>query len=170
MEMGILIPVIITAVAGLVGTGITLWYQSRQTKKKASQEGSDQFVLERRAAYKELWERAEGIHAAMRTDEGAPADFNKLLADLNTFIMKQSLYIERADWQLANEYLEAVKRYRKIMDQAGTDEMKEAMSSTAADLPTGGVNIQEVLKANQEVERIRDQMLEKYRGILSGKG
>jgi hypothetical protein len=92
------------------------------------------------------------------------------MGELNSFIMKQSLYIDREDWELANTYLTAVKHYKELMDSAGSAESKQAMSDTRPYPPDMGVSVQEIMKINQEVTVLREKMVEKYRGILSGKG
>jgi hypothetical protein len=167
MDSNILVPILITAAAGLLGTILTLVFQAYQAKRKERLQGSEPSRMERQAAYRELWAKIEQIHAGMRTNAITGDDFNKHIQELNTYIIQHSLYIEDEDWDLSNRYLDKVKRLREVIREAESPEIKDVEASTRP-FPTEMVNaVQELRAANEEASQLREQLRGRFRKVLN---
>lgn len=112
---------VIPALIALVGTLLTVLVGLWQWRKQSSLQHSSQFVSDQQAAYKALWEKLEDAHIKLRVDNSSTANYKSFVQDVNSFILKQSLYLEQEDQTLANNYLQQLQDFAQYV-QSSDDE------------------------------------------------
>lgn len=107
-------------VLGLIGTGLGLWIGHRRGKTESALKEQEAFQGNLRAAYFSLWDVVEDAHLKMRSAlDGLTAEvFSGFLADVNNFMIKHGLYIERDDRLLVLEYLFWTNEYLRVLTQS----------------------------------------------------
>lgn len=158
--------IILPASIALIGTIITILVGYRQWKRQQVSSRSATFLAEKQSAYKALWEKLEEVHIKLRTEEVGISEFNGLLREVNSFVLKQSLYLEPQDHILSNQYLKTVHRLAEIVLASGDEEAQEEMALTGPGLPYE--TIKEIKSLFDEVDRIRNSIIERFRTIIAG--
>jgi len=107
-------------VLGLLGTVFGVWLGHRQWKQEAARTDAASFQEHLREAYFKLWDVVEEAHLKMRgaLDGLTPEVFSGFLADVNNFMIRHGLYIEREDRTLVLEYLFWTNEYLRILSQS----------------------------------------------------
>ena len=158
--------IILPASIALIGTIITIFIGYRQWKRQQESSRNATFVAEKQSAYKGLWEKLEEVHIKLRTEEVGISEFNGLLREVNSYILKQSLYLEPQDQTLSNQYLKTVHRYAEIVLGCGNKEARDEMANTGPGLPLE--TIKEFRSLHDERDRIRNSIIERFRTIIAG--
>ncbi len=159
---------IIAALIALSGTLTVAYLGYRQWKKQNDSNRRADFLNEKQAAYKALWEKLEDVHVRLRTEDVDRAGFQVLLRETNALILKKQLFLEEEDRQLSNEYLKAVLNYTEIIRASDDDDARESMVTTGP-LPRAVFEMAEnIREATQEMDRLRDVILQRFREILGG--
>ncbi len=152
----------------LIGTIITIYFGYRQWKKQQDTSRYSTFVTEKHAAYKMLWEKLEEVHIKLRTDSVSYSDFNNLVREVNSYILKNALYLEEQDKELSNQYLKSVFRFKEIISESGDDDAQEAMNVTG-NMPLNTIKkIKELQTIMEEVNKIRGTIIERFKKIIGG--
>ncbi len=107
--------IILPALIALIGTIIAIMVGYRQWKHQQGASHYGSFATEKQTAYKTLWEKLEEVHITLRTEEVSRSNFNMLVLGVNTFILKNSLYLEEQDRDLSNRYLQAVRKLKEAI-------------------------------------------------------
>ena len=157
--------IILPASIALIGTIITIVIGYRQWRRQQESSRRATFFTEKRSAYKGLWEKLEEVHIKLRTEEVSISEFNGLLRDVNSYILKQSLYLEPQDQALSNQYLKTVRRYAEIVLGSGNEEAIEEMAVTGPGLPIE--TVKEFRALHEERDRIRNRIIERFRTIIT---
>lgn len=102
LVLGVLGPVL-----GLLGVGLGVWIGHRQWERDFAKKNAESFESHLRDAYFGLWDVVEDAHLKMGSalDELTPEVFSGFLADVNNFMIRHGLYIQRDDRLLVLEYL-----------------------------------------------------------------
>jgi hypothetical protein len=154
---------VITPIVGLIGTLLGLWIGHRRWHRELAIKDSDRYKEELRVAYLELWDVVEDAHLKMRAAIVGltPETFSGFLADVNNFMIRRGLFIERQDRHLVLEYLFWTNEYLRLL--ATTPQGRYLIQTTIAhnDLPTDldildGVKDRAVSLRNNLRSRIRE--------------
>src|SRR5690242_6678559 len=110
-----IIPALIALLGTLLTIAVGIWQWRKQTQ---SQQRSTPFNTDKQAAYKALWENLESSHVKVRVENTNAADYKKIVQDINSFILKQSLYLDEADRTLANTYLSKLQAFANFVQSS----------------------------------------------------
>ena len=159
----------VPAIIALVGTIMTAAIGYNQWKRQHDTTLTNTYTTERQAAYKELWTKLEEVHVKVRINDVTQQDFDKLLNDVNSFVMKHSLYLSHEDQILANTYLEAVYKFTKLVRESKDEAAERQMYATAALSVDEFQRGREINLLAKEADRIRNTIVERFRQIVEGK-
>jgi hypothetical protein len=154
--------IIFGPIIGLVGTVLGLWLGQRQWRQERTDREKGQFDGKLKDAYYELWFVVEYAHLRMRDSlSGISAEnFSGHLADVNNFMIKHGLYIERDDRYLVLQYLFWTNEYlrRLAIEPRGAQYILASLThdglSTKIDL-LGEVQSQAEVLRNELRQRVR---------------
>jgi hypothetical protein len=159
---------VIPSLIALTGTVAVALVGYRQWKRQQDTSRESDYRTQRQQTYKELWEKLEDIHVRLRTEEVGGDEFSSLVRDVNSFILKRGLYLERDDQDLANCYLSKVREFTDLVRACGSPEAKISMSKTETLPPPVVQFAQESGRIQGEVNELREQLLVRYRKALTG--
>src|SRR5512136_2849213 len=91
----------VPAIIALLGTLIAVLIGYRQWSRQQKKEGKLKYQTDRKEAYEKLWQLLEQIHVQVRTDSVGKHEFDTLVREVNTFVLKSGLYLEKEDSVLA---------------------------------------------------------------------
>jgi hypothetical protein len=154
---------IIPALIALLGTLLTIAVGIWQWRKQTQSQHSSPFTADKQAAYKALWENLESAHVKVRIENTNAADYKKIVQDINSFILKQSLYLDEADRTLANTYLSKLQAFANFVQSSENESLKETWAITSEFPP----EMTDAIRAYQEMEATRNQILERCRKVLN---
>lgn len=158
--------IILPASIALIGTIITIFIGYRQWKRQQESTRHASYVTEKQSAYKGLWEKLEEVHVKLRTEDVHISEFNNLLRDVNSYILKNSLYLDREDQVLSNQYLKDVYRYKEIVTGSDDADAKSEFAITGPGMPVE--TVREFKLLHDEVDQIRNRIIERFRLIIGG--
>ena len=93
-------------------------------------------------------------------------EFRTLIRDINSYILKRSLYLEADNQTLANEYLSKVREFTNVVAASDSADAKAAVGLTQEFSPAFTSTVQELVKIQTEVDSIREVILARYRAVL----
>lgn len=158
------------ALIALLGTLITIFIGYRQWKSQRDLTRSQKFQGDRELAYKQLWEKLEEVHLKVRTDSVGKREFDDLVKDVNTYVLKNSLYIEKTDSKLSTEYLDSVWKVSQLIAKSKDKRVKNEWTKTSP-LPADALDeYKELQAAWKVVNESRDKVVSRFHNILVGKG
>lgn len=163
-----ILKVVIPATIALLGTILTVVFGYRQWKRQQEASRRGAYVAEKQSAYKELWVKLEDVHLKLRTDEVSEQDFRKLVLEVNSYILRQSLYLDEYDRELSNQYLRAVRRMKDAVLEHGDEESEFAMVDSLRMPPEVITFAKEYRESIRQVDQIRGALIERFRTIISG--
>lgn len=174
--MNDILKVAIPAIIVLIGTIITVLIGYRQWKRQQETSRYGTFLTEKQSAYKELWEKLEDVHIKLRTEDVGITEFNNLVREVNSYILKKGLYIEEIDREYSSRYLKSIFEMKEIIakpedeiDEIAHIEMEESWSLTDPGLPVEVTSqARELIRIAREVDETRNMILERFRKIIGG--
>lgn len=158
----------VPAIIALIGTILVALVGYRQWKRQQEATRTSDFRLERQKAYKELWEKLEGIHIRLRRFDVEKEQFRSLVRDMNEYILQHGLYLEKDDRRLANDYLAKVQELTSLVATCSSTDAKRAMEDTAELSPEVTDSVQQLGNMQKEVDSIRESIITRYRKALMG--
>ncbi len=159
---------IVPALIALAGTLITVYIGIWQWRSTRNTERSQRYSQQQQDSYRGLWEKLEAVHIQLRVDRVDSDQHTKLVQDVNSYILKNAIYLDDADHTAANQYLKVLRDYEQLIREMGDDEMGEAWEITAS-IPTNTVeHVQKFKQTSETLDHYRQQILEKCRKVLSG--
>ena len=165
-----LIKTAIPALIALLGTLLTIFIGYRQWKSQHNLTRSQKFQGDRELAYKQLWEKLEDVHLKARTDSVGKREFDELVKDVNAYILKNSLYIEKTDSKLSTEYLDSVWKVSQLVARSKDKRVKNEWTKTGP-LPADALDeYKELQAAWKAVDESRNKVVSRFHNILVGKG
>ena len=130
---------------------------------------SQKFQEDRELAYKQLWEKLEDVHLKVCTDLVGKSEFDELVQDVNAYVLKNSLYVEKADSKLTAEYLDSVWKVSQLVAKSKNKRIKNEWSITGP-LPADALDeYKELQTAWKVVEELCDKVVARFQSILAGK-
>ncbi len=161
--------VLIPALIALGGTLLTLYITMWSQRKQKQHDKGRQFTADQQAAYKSLWSVLEEIHLQFRTDEAALEKYGSAVTLVNSFLIKNAVYLDDEDQTLSHAYLGALKKLTEIVKDY-SDEIPQLVHGWAST----SVFSMDMMKLFQEEERVvveemeatRKKILDKCRLIL----
>ena len=160
--MNEILKILIPAIIAL--TGIVVGYY--QWKRSQEQKRHDAFVAENRTTYIELWHKLEDVHVKLRTNTVSLDDFRIAVRDVNSFILRNSLYLDDLDRTLSNEYLNRVYDFALVVKESGDSRANEAMAQTLPIQPEVTRSAKEITRAQNTVDEARNVMIQRFRKII----
>lgn len=159
----------IPALIAFLGTLLTILIGYRQWKSQRDLTRSQKFQGDRELAYRQLWEKLEDVHLKARTDSVGKREFDALVKDVNAYILKNSLYIEKIDSKLSIEYLDSVWKLSQLVAKSKDKRVKNEWTITGP-LPADTLDEYKELQAAWKVaDESRDKVVSRFQSILSGK-
>ena len=157
------------ALIALAGTALTAFIGYRQWKLSQDNSQRNKFQLDRQAAYTKLWDMLESIHVRLRTDQVGKREFEELVTEVNSFLLKNSLYIEKVDTVLASQYLDSVFRLNNLIAKSRTKPIQRVWAKTGPLDPDVLDKHIELRCAWEEVDKYRDKLVTNFRKVRGGK-
>ncbi len=158
----------VPALIALAGTVLALLLGYRQWKRQQDTSRENEFRTQRQQTYIQLWEKLEDVHVRLRTEVVGGDEFRVLVRDVNSYLLKRSLFLEDDDQALANRYLSKVREFAELVAACDSEDLKRAFSDTEAIPPAVVRFARESGEVQAEVNRIREELLVRYRGVLRG--
>ena len=158
----------VATLIALVGSVLAILVGYRQWKRQQQTTREGEFRSQKQQTYKELWEKLEDVHIRLRTGVVSSDEFRSLIRDVNSYILKRGLYLEKEDQQLANQYLSKVREFTDLVAACDSGDAKEAVSKTAEIQSDVIPNVRDSGKIQTEVNQIREEILVRYRRAILG--
>jgi hypothetical protein len=166
MHMNDLLRVGLPALLALLGTAFGLWLghwrwssELRMTRRRA-------FDARRYAAYQDLWNILEDAHVAIRTGRPEPGEVYKLVQHINGFRLRNAIYIEPADSTLSNDYFDSIVQLSRALAYSGSGELEQDWGATREFGKSEIQGIEDLVKANEKVGMLRDQLMGRIRAVM----
>lgn len=161
-ELKVLVP----AVLALVGTAITVYFGYRQWKGQQKSTVETPLRASRQQAYEELWQKLEEVHILLRTETVDDESFQKLRLAVNSQILKSSLYLDEIDRELANEYIQTVRRYVQLLKDSKEKTVLEIIATTGPIPPATLADGRELVRLQNKFTKLRSELIERFRGRI----
>jgi hypothetical protein len=158
---------VIAALIALLGTLVVAVIGYRRWDKERQAQRFSRFEADRQDVYKILWDRVQNVNASLRRGRVDASGFSELVADLNEFMIRNGAHLDDADQQLVNKYIAAVRSFHEVVSSADL-EAQIPYGSTQAIPPEVANRIKHLSEAQQQANRLRDQLREKVRLVLGG--
>ena len=159
---------IITAVIAFAGTILGIYIGYRKWRRDQDSARFGQFEKDKQLAYKNLWERVEEINIKVRVEEVNSDQFLEHLQELNRYMLKHGIYFDDDDRALANKYAEAVYSFQNTVRDSGAIEASVPLGATQ-DIPQSVLQgAKEIGEAQSRALKLRSEIREKIRSVLSG--
>lgn len=155
---------------GLLGTVIVAFVGYRQWRKQQDQVRYGNFLADRQAAYKQLWQKLEAVHLNVRSKCFQEAEFNALVRDVNVHLIQAGLLLDQGEKKRVNEYMEALSNLGKLLDNAAATEAREEVRRSLYD--TGEIapeimsQVAGLRDAYARVEVCRGTVMSHFRQVL----
>lgn len=164
-----IIKIAIPALIAFLGTLLTIFIGYRQWKSQRDLTRSQKFQGDRELVYKELWGKLEDVHLKVRTDSVGKSEFDELVKEVNTYLLKNSLYIEKTDTKLTTEYLDSVWRVSQFVAKSKDKRIKNEWTKTGP-LPADALDEHKELQTAWKIaDETRDKLVSRFQSILAGK-
>jgi hypothetical protein len=123
----ILLPVLVALVVA------SLAY--RQWKKQPEKTLKAEYLKNKQLVYKELWEKLEDIHVRLRTEIMGKPEFRNSIIEINSYILRNQIFLEDTDQEQTNEYLKTIYELAKVIKASGYEEIEGTTSETLDNTP-----------------------------------
>jgi len=119
----------------------------------------------RRKAHEALWQKLEEINLKLRDHDDCNPELYRLVREINTFFLQNSIYFDDEDQQPINDYVAALDRLRAAIFTAGDDDATAAWARTWIQMPDS-VDA-EIRAASEDVKRLRTIIKEKIQRVAA---
>jgi len=160
--------VAVPAFIGLIGTLLAIYFGYRQWKRQRSADRYEKGHQDRQLAYKDLMQQIEDVHIKLRVDQVTRNQFQQMLTGINSFLLKNALYIDQSDQKLVDDYLSHTYRFMKLVAGSGDQQLKQDWAKTAEPSADTLQGAKELQSARTEVERLRNALLKKGKAVVIG--
>jgi DNA-binding SARP family transcriptional activator len=160
--------IVLPALIALLGTILTAVIAYHRWKKEQAISKVGSYEADVQKAYAELWNRLEDIHIKLRTEGADSQIFRALLTGINAYLLKYSLWINKEDMALAQQYVKVLQKLDELVRTQGDDDEREAWATTAA-LPYKTImRARAINEAMDEANSLRRKLIEKFQSALKG--
>lgn len=152
----------------LLGTGFGLWLGHRRWSIERHDERGKALRQGRQDAYAALWDVVQKTHATARTttEELTRDNFTLVLQEVNTFILRNGIYIDDDDYDLVNRYLWEVYEFVRI---ARSDPLTSEDVATTARLPPEHIRrVDRLVTHCTNMENHVNQLRARVQSVLAG--
>lgn len=152
-------------VLALGGVVLGLWLGQRRWKAEQVQKDRSTYENNLRATYLELWDIVEDVHIKMRNSTvGLSAEeFGGHIADVNNFMIRKGLYIERKDRYLVLEYLFWTNEFLRRVVSSDEGRAYIVMSLANDELPS---MVQELELIRKKADQLRSALRARIRLVV----
>jgi hypothetical protein len=173
---------VLVAIIGLAGTLIATLIAYRQWRLGERLKREAAFVERQQTLYRELWEKVERAAVSLRRAGADSADepeairllkrekeFDAAIVDVNSFLLVNSLYIDRRDRDATRRYMDAVREYTSLLFRQGGPEALRRHANTQESILAMTPELLEEWKAREaEMEHSREAVLSRLRKTIRG--
>lgn len=156
---------IVGPLLALAGVLLGLWLGQKRWKAEQLQKERTKYDENLKATYLELWDVVEEVHIKMRSGlVGFTAEeFGGLIADVNNFMIRKGLFIERQDRYLVLEYLFWTNEFlrRVVSSKEGRAYVLHSLSSD--EMPT---HVEELHQISEKAEELRGRLRARIREVI----
>jgi hypothetical protein len=135
----VVLPALLTAIVAIMA-GLIGYAKWRQKRKKTA---VADFELERRSAYKAIWEKLEAIHFDLRMGMLAARDLLGKIQDLNKEIFILAPYLGDDLHREANSYVKEVDVFCQMVRSRGSEDDVVVLAGTQALGPDADMELRE---------------------------
>lgn len=158
---------LLPAIVALIGTLVVALLGYRQWKRGQDSARSAEFRSEKQKVYKELWERIENIHVRLRTLSIDAQQFNSFLTEVNSYVLRNELFLEKDLQRLVNDYLKKLREFTVLVTRSNSKSAISALEATA-EIPSEIVETLPALaRVQSEANSFREQILARCRKALT---
>lgn len=161
-----LLKVVLPAAMALFGTIFGLWLGQRRWSSELKMTKRRAFDAQRYTAYAELWKVLENAHIIIRTGRPEGDEVRKLDQEINSFRLRNAILLDTADSKLSNQYFNSILRLSKIIAESGSRELAQRFETTSAFEDSDIANIKGLVKANQDAEALREELILRIRAVM----
>jgi hypothetical protein len=156
------------ALIALIGTLIVVLFGYRQWRKQQEITRYGNFITEKQNAYKGLWEKLEEVHVKLRSKDVSQKEYKKCLLNINSYVLKQNLYIDETDKNLANEYLDSLYKLKELIKDSDDEGVRTEWETSMA-IPEDVIkNARDLKHAQDKSNELRNKLIQNYKKIIGG--
>jgi hypothetical protein len=156
----------VPALVALVGTVVAVLIGYRQWRIQQDSNRVSEYRSQKQQMYKELWGKLEDVHIRLRITVVGGDEFRLLVQDINSYILKGGLYLEKDDQRLVNQYLSQVREFTNMVAASDLTVAKEAVRLTAEYPVEAFKQFRDLQRIQAEVNEIRETIIVRFRKIL----
>jgi hypothetical protein len=161
-----LLKIVLPAAMALFGTLFGLWLGQRRWSSELKMTKRRAFDAQRYSAYEELWKILENAHITIRTGRPEMAEVQKLDQEINGFRLRNAILLDKSDSKLSNRYFNSILRLSEVISESGSHELAERFETTSAFEDADIADIQALVKANQDAEALREELILRIRAVM----
>ena len=94
------------------------------------------------------------------------AEVQKLDQEISAFRLRNAILLDTADSKLSNRYFNSILRLSKIIAESGSRELAQRFETTSAFEHSDIANIKGLVKANQDAEDLREELILRIRAVM----
>ena len=99
---------LVVALIGLTGTLAASYIAYRQWRLSRRDSAKTDFLKIRRESYQALWQMVETVHTDLRLEPGKLPGLRDRIARINSYVLKNEIYLSDGDHELVDSYLRAL--------------------------------------------------------------
>jgi hypothetical protein len=146
------------ALIGLTGTLVVAYIGYRQWRVSHQGSSRQDVVKARRQAYEALWKLVEKTHVELRRSPDELRHLRHRIADVNSYVLENELYLADGDHDLVNRYLEALGEMISWVQREGDPATRIRLEDTA--------DLSREAAAVVRAFELRDQLKDRVRKAL----
>ena len=158
--MSEILKVAIPALSALFGVivGLALgFYQWRVERREVK---ISEYLRKRRESYQIFFDKLEDAHLELRSSNIEKEDFMLFVIDVNQHLLKNAVYMDQEDRDLANEYLNNLFDLKEKFMRSNNDRKKQEYRATVVCSPSNPNSLE------GKVKSLREQIVEKVRNVI----
>lgn len=149
---------LLVALIGLMGTLIVAYIGYRQWRLSRKDSTHQDVAKARRQTYEALWKLVEKTHVDLRINPDEIQRLPKRIAEVNSYVLANELYLADGDHALVNRYLEALGEMISWVRREG-DPATQVLLDDTAEIPRTAIAVTRAFD-------LRDQLKERVRKAL----
>jgi len=149
---------ILTALIGLAGTLAVSFFGYRQWRAGQRNTSRSELVATRLQIYQELWKMVETVHTDLRADPRKLPWLKQQIAETNSYVLKNEIYLADGDHELVDSYLHALGEMVDWVQREGAGGTRAAMTATS-EIPRDALAVARAYELRDELKaRIRKSL------------
>jgi hypothetical protein len=164
--MNDVVRIVLPALLAFLGTVFGLWLGHRRWSSEFQMKKRRAFDARRYEAYQELWKLLENAHIAIRTGRPEKSAVHALDQEINSFRLRNAIVLDAPDSELSNRYFNSIVALSKAIAESGSRELAERYHSTSKFANAEIANISELVKANEDASRLREELIGRIRTVM----